>query len=63
MAGVNFCVGGFASGLQCTSPSLPADIALLQPYLAFALPVVALAALEIVWEVSGENVCDPPSAP
>lgn len=57
---VAFRVGGFASGLQCTSPAQPSDIALLQPYLAFALPVVALTVLEIVWEVSGDNVCDPP---
>lgn len=58
VAGVNFHVGGFASGLQCTLPSPPAAVALLQPYLAFALPVVALTVLEIVWEVSGDNVCD-----
>ena len=55
----SFGVGVFASGLQCTSPSLPADIALLKPYLAIVLPVVALSVLEIVWEVSGDNVCDP----
>lgn len=55
----SFHVGGFASGLQCTSAALPVDIALLQPYLGFALPVVVLTMLVIVWEVSGENVCDP----
>ncbi|GLD73485.1 ankyrin repeat and sterile alpha motif domain-containing protein 1B isoform X1 [Lates japonicus] len=33
------------------------------PYLAFSLPVVALTVLEIVWEASGENVCDPLSTP
>ncbi len=57
----------FASGLQCTSPSLPTNIALPQPYLAFALPVVATHragdGVEIVWEVSGENVCDPEAHP
>lgn len=30
----SFHVGGFASGLQCTSADLPADITLSQPYLA-----------------------------
>lgn len=46
-------------------PCLPACRyrSLLQPYLASALPVVALAALVMVWEASGENVCDPPSVP
>lgn len=52
----SFGVGVFASGLQCTSPSLPADITPLKPYWEIALPVVALSVLERVWEVSGDNV-------
>lgn len=52
----SFHVGGFASGLQCTSAALPAAITLSQPYLALALPIVALTVLVIVWEVSGGNV-------
>lgn len=56
----SFHVGGFASGLQCTSSSLPADIShsriLIWPS---HFPVVAFTVPELVWEVSGENVCDP----
>lgn len=40
VAGVNFCVGRFASGLQCTSPSLlAADITLLQSQLEAFFPL------------------------
>jgi len=58
VAGANFCVGRFASGLQCTTPSLPAAL------VEVVLPVVSLTMQQqIVWEVSGENMCDPSMHP
>lgn len=51
----NVDVGGSASGLQCTSTSpLTAGTPPLR-----SLPFVRPAVPRIVWEVSGENVCDP----
>lgn len=62
-------VGGFASGLQCTSPSLPGDSALLAALFGISSRAVVLYrsragdGADAVWEVSGENVCDPAGAP